>query len=206
MDTFTIALWVLLLSLAGTFLYFQQANLVAAASDDPAVRTRIFASIDLAAGILTLLVQALATGRLIVRFGVGPAAAFLPFVFAIGFSALFRPGQRRQTPARLGLRHGRQRRAAGEQREADVRRRRGVPVVAQRRINFWRVDPALARELVEGLTSDLLPTGPSVWDRLPHHRPRPLDEAIALVLADEKAELDPATGLPAPAVARLRSL
>ena len=45
-----IALWVSLLSLAGTFLYFQQANIVAAASDDPAVRTRIFASIDLAIG------------------------------------------------------------------------------------------------------------------------------------------------------------
>jgi ATP:ADP antiporter, AAA family len=83
-----IALWVLLLSLAGTFLYFQQANIVAAASDDPAVRTRIFASIDLAAGILTLLVQMLATGRLIARFGIGPAAAFLPVVFAIGFAAL----------------------------------------------------------------------------------------------------------------------
>jgi AAA family ATP:ADP antiporter len=83
-----IAMWVLLLSLAGTFLYFQQANLVAAASDDPAVRTRIFASIDLAAGILTLVVQMLATGRLIERFGIGPAAAFLPAVFAIGFAAL----------------------------------------------------------------------------------------------------------------------
>ena len=83
-----IALWVSLLSLAGTFLYFQQANIVAAASDDPAVRTRIFASIDLAVGILTLLVQALATGRLIARFGVGAAAAFLPFVFAVGFAAL----------------------------------------------------------------------------------------------------------------------
>ena len=83
-----IALWVLLLSLAGTFLYFQQANIVASASDDPAVRTRIFASIDLAAGILTLLVQMLATGRLIERFGIGPAAALLPVVFAAGFAAL----------------------------------------------------------------------------------------------------------------------
>jgi AAA family ATP:ADP antiporter len=48
-----IALWVALLSLAGTFLYFQQANIVAAASDDPAVRTRIFATIDLAVGVTT---------------------------------------------------------------------------------------------------------------------------------------------------------
>jgi AAA family ATP:ADP antiporter len=83
-----IALWVSLLSLAGTFLYLQQANIVAAASDDPAVRTRIFASIDLAAGVLTILVQFFATGRLITRFGVGAAAAFLPLVFGLGFLAL----------------------------------------------------------------------------------------------------------------------
>ena len=83
-----IALWVTLLSLAGTFLYFQQANIVAAASDDPAVRTRIFATIDLAIGILTLLVQFFATGRLIARFGVGAAASALPLVFAFGFLAL----------------------------------------------------------------------------------------------------------------------
>lgn len=83
-----IALWVALLSLAGTFLYFQQAHIVAAASDDPAVRTRIFATIDLAIGILTLIVQCLATGRLIARFGVGTAAAVLPLVFALGFITL----------------------------------------------------------------------------------------------------------------------
>ncbi|MGH8662286.1 MAG: NTP/NDP exchange transporter [Burkholderiales bacterium] len=84
-----IALWVALLSLAGTFLYFQQANIVTAASDDPAVRTRIFATIDLAVGILTLLVQFAATGRLIARFGAGPAAAFLPAVFCLGFITLW---------------------------------------------------------------------------------------------------------------------
>jgi AAA family ATP:ADP antiporter len=83
-----IALWVMLLSIAGTFLYFQQANIVAAASDDPAVRTRLFATIDLAAGVLTVAVQFLATGRLIARFGVGAAAAFLPLVFAAGFAVL----------------------------------------------------------------------------------------------------------------------
>ncbi|MBI5909430.1 MAG: MFS transporter [Betaproteobacteria bacterium] len=83
-----IALWVSLLSLAGTFLYFQQANIVAAASDDPAVRTRIFAAIDLSIGLLTIIVQFFATGRLIARFGVGPAAATLPLVFGIGFLAL----------------------------------------------------------------------------------------------------------------------
>jgi len=83
-----IALWVALLSVAGTFVYFQQASIVAAASDDPAVRTRIFAAIDLAVALLTVAVQFLATGRLIARFGVGPAAALLPVVFAGGFAAL----------------------------------------------------------------------------------------------------------------------
>jgi len=83
-----IALWVTLLSVTGTFLYFQQANIVAAASDDPAVRTRMFASIDLAVGLLTVAVQFFATGRLIERFGIGAAVAFLPLVFAAGFAAL----------------------------------------------------------------------------------------------------------------------
>ena len=83
-----IALWVSLLSVAATFLYFQQANIVAAASEDPAVRTRLFASVDLAVGVLTLLVQAFATGKLIARFGVGAALAFLPLVFAAGFAVL----------------------------------------------------------------------------------------------------------------------
>ena len=83
-----IAGWVSALSLAGTILYFQQANIVATASDDPAVRTRIFATIDLAVGALTIIVQCFATGRLMTRFGVGPAAALLPAVFCAGFAAL----------------------------------------------------------------------------------------------------------------------
>jgi ATP:ADP antiporter, AAA family len=83
-----IAVWVFLLSLAGTFLYLQQAELVRAASDDPAQRLRIFANIELAVALLTIAVQFLATGRIIARFGTGPAAAFLPLVFALGFVAL----------------------------------------------------------------------------------------------------------------------
>ena len=84
-----IALWVALLSLAGTFLYFQQAEIVKAMSNDPNKRTAIFAQIDLAVSLLTLVAQFLATGKLIKRFGVGPAAAFLPLVFALGFVALW---------------------------------------------------------------------------------------------------------------------
>ena len=83
-----ILLWVSLLSVAATFLYIQQANIVAAASDDPAVRTRIFAAIDLAVGLLTLGLQFFATGKLIARFGTGAALALLPVVFAAGFAVL----------------------------------------------------------------------------------------------------------------------
>jgi len=83
-----VTLWVALLSIAATFLYFEQARIVASASEDPAVRTRIFASVDLAVGVLTLLVQFVATGKLIARFGVGPALALLPVVFAAGFAVL----------------------------------------------------------------------------------------------------------------------
>jgi len=83
-----ITLWVALLSVAATFLYFEQAAIVAAASDDPAVRTRIFAGVDLAVGLLTIAVQFFATGKLIARFGVGAALALLPVVFAVGFAVL----------------------------------------------------------------------------------------------------------------------
>ncbi|MPY71972.1 MAG: MFS transporter [Alphaproteobacteria bacterium] len=83
-----ICLWVFLLTLAGTFLYFQQAEIVRDAFADPADRVRIFAAIDLAVGLLTVAVQLAATGRLITRFGVGPAAAFLPLIAALGFLAL----------------------------------------------------------------------------------------------------------------------
>jgi ATP:ADP antiporter, AAA family len=83
-----IALWVSMLSLAATFLYLQQANIVAASIHDRAEQTRLFAGIDLAVGLITLSAQVLITGRMIKRFGVATAAAALPTVFVFGFSAL----------------------------------------------------------------------------------------------------------------------
>ncbi len=83
-----ITAWVALLSLAGTFLYFMQIDVVRAASPDPATRTRIFAGMDLAANLLTLGLQFFATGRIVKRFGAGPSAAVLPLVFTAGFVAL----------------------------------------------------------------------------------------------------------------------
>jgi ATP:ADP antiporter, AAA family len=83
-----IALWVFLLSLMGTFLYFKQADIVSAISSDAAGRTKIFATIALWVGILSFLVQVLLTGRVIKSVGTGVAAALLPLVFAMGFIAL----------------------------------------------------------------------------------------------------------------------
>lgn len=80
-----IALWVGLLSLTQTFLYFIQQDVVRNASTDPAVRTQIFAAMDLGGNVLTLLLQLLITGELIKRIGAGRAAALLPLVFALGF-------------------------------------------------------------------------------------------------------------------------
>lgn len=83
-----IAAWVAFLSLAGTFLYFIQIDVVRAASPDPATRTRIFAGMDLAANLMTLALQFVATGRIVRRIGAGPSAAILPLVFGAGFVAL----------------------------------------------------------------------------------------------------------------------
>ncbi len=79
---------VLLLSLTNTFLYFQQAAIVAGAFDDPAERTRVFALIDLSVGLLTLVVQVTLTGKVLMRYGAGPALALLALVTMFGFAAL----------------------------------------------------------------------------------------------------------------------
>lgn len=65
-----------------------------------------------------------------------------------------------------------------------------VPFVTPRLSSYWiglvsGADLSLARELVEGLTSDLLPSGESIWDRLPDRSPTPLDRAIREAVGDE---------------------
>src|SRR5262249_37474446 len=83
-----VAVWVSLLSFGATILYFQQAHIVAATVHDAGAQTRIFASIDLAVGLLTLATQVFATGWLLKRFGTGMAAGALPAVYVVGFTAL----------------------------------------------------------------------------------------------------------------------
>ncbi|HEV2977944.1 MAG TPA: MFS transporter [Casimicrobiaceae bacterium] len=80
--------WVSLLSFGATILYLMQANVVAAAVHDAGSQARLFASIDLAVGLLTLLTQVFATGQLLKRFGTGAAAGALPAVYVVGFAVL----------------------------------------------------------------------------------------------------------------------
>jgi ATP:ADP antiporter, AAA family len=81
--------WVSLLSFCATIVYFAQANIVATTVHGAGAQTRIFASIDLAVGLLSLATQLLATGQVLKRFGTGIAAGALPAVYVIGFGALF---------------------------------------------------------------------------------------------------------------------
>jgi AAA family ATP:ADP antiporter len=82
------AAWMMFLSFAGTMVYLEQANLVAASVADTAAQIRIFATIDLAAAIITLLVQWIFTGKIMTRFGTAAALAFQPIVFLLGFAIL----------------------------------------------------------------------------------------------------------------------
>jgi ATP:ADP antiporter, AAA family len=80
--------WVSLLSFGATMVYLMQAHVVSETVHGAGEQTRIFASIDLAVGLLTLATQVFATGRLLKRFGTGVAAGALPAVYIAGFSAL----------------------------------------------------------------------------------------------------------------------
>jgi len=80
--------WVALLSYAATIIYFEQAHIVSEAVKTAGLQTRIFASIDLAVSVLTLLAQLLVTGQLLKRIGTGLAAAALPAVYIVGFAVL----------------------------------------------------------------------------------------------------------------------
>ena len=83
-----VAGWVSLLSFGATIAYFAQANIVSATIHGAAAQTRLFASIDLAVGLLSLGTQVLATAAFLKRFGTGVAAAALPAIYVAGFGAM----------------------------------------------------------------------------------------------------------------------
>lgn len=83
-----IGLYIVMYTALSTFLYFQQAYIVSAAIPDPGSRTALFAGIDLAVNLLTLLCQAFVVSRLIGRFGLTWALVLMPLVAAAGFFVL----------------------------------------------------------------------------------------------------------------------
>jgi AAA family ATP:ADP antiporter len=83
-----ISSYMLLYALTSTLLYFQQVGIAASAYPDRAARTAFFAQIDLVVNVLTILCQALLTGRLLKWFGVGATLAILPALSVVGFAAM----------------------------------------------------------------------------------------------------------------------
>jgi AAA family ATP:ADP antiporter len=80
--------YMFLFAIAGTVLYFHQAEIVDKAFDDRAVRTVFFARIDWLVNLLTLGTQMFLTGRLLKVLGVAFTLILLPAVCVIGFSTL----------------------------------------------------------------------------------------------------------------------
>ncbi len=80
-----IGLYMILFTLLSTFLYFQQAYIIAEAIPDSAERTALFALIDLAVNALTLLGQMLVVRRIIGHFGVTLTLILMPVVAIFGF-------------------------------------------------------------------------------------------------------------------------
>jgi AAA family ATP:ADP antiporter len=76
---------VVLLAVVSTFLYFEQAKLVAETFPDRVRQTQVFGLIDLVVQTLTLCVQVFLTGRIASRLGIGVLLVGVPLVMAAGF-------------------------------------------------------------------------------------------------------------------------
>jgi AAA family ATP:ADP antiporter len=83
-----IALFIFLMTFASTVLYFQQAHLVYDAISDREIRTALFAKIDLAVNVITLVGQGFIVAHVIRRIGMGWSLALVPIIAAAGFVAL----------------------------------------------------------------------------------------------------------------------
>jgi AAA family ATP:ADP antiporter len=78
----------LLYTTTATFAYLEQARLVHAAVHGDAARTQLFARMDLAVNLATLLLQATVTALLLRRAGVTATLVVLPLLTLGGFAAL----------------------------------------------------------------------------------------------------------------------
>jgi AAA family ATP:ADP antiporter len=83
-----ISMYVLILTVMATFIYFTRLAMVAALGDDTDTRTAAFAQIDFYTQALTLVIQLFVTGQVMKRLGVSVALALLPVVVTLGFIGL----------------------------------------------------------------------------------------------------------------------
>ncbi len=80
-----IGTFVLLLASVNTFLYFEQAKLVAEYFPDRVDQTRVFGMLDTIVQSLAILTQIFITGRIAQRLGVGVLLVAVPIIVAGGF-------------------------------------------------------------------------------------------------------------------------
>lgn len=83
-----IAVFVVLLATTSTFLYFEQARLVAESFPDRVRQTQVFALLDAVVQALTVAMQIFVTGRLAQRYGVTVLLVAVPLAIAGGLVAL----------------------------------------------------------------------------------------------------------------------
>jgi len=83
-----IAAFVILLATVSTFLYFEQARLVAETFPQREQQIRVFGVIDFAVQALSLLAQAFVAGRVAARWGLRPLLAAVPGLMVLAFLAL----------------------------------------------------------------------------------------------------------------------
>ncbi|MNN23386.1 hypothetical protein D3C81_1367820 [compost metagenome] len=78
----------ILLATASTFLYFEQARLVAEAFPERTRQTQVFSALDATVQALTILVQLFFTGRMARRYGVTLLLTAVPLAVMAGFVVL----------------------------------------------------------------------------------------------------------------------
>jgi AAA family ATP:ADP antiporter len=83
-----ISLFVILLATASTFLYFEQARLVAEAFPERARQTQVFSALDAVVQALTIIVQLFFSGRVARRYGVSALLTMVPLAVFAGFLLL----------------------------------------------------------------------------------------------------------------------
>ena len=83
-----VSAFLLLYSITSTFVYSQQATIVAHDLADRAAQTTFFSNINFGVNTVALIVQLFFTGRIVLTLGVALALAILPLITMGGFAAL----------------------------------------------------------------------------------------------------------------------